>query len=53
MTRSAKTAAPTDLAAAAVGAMQRFKVIVLPVVDDDGSIVGVVHLHDLMRAGAV
>jgi arabinose-5-phosphate isomerase len=53
MTRSAKTAAPTDLAAAAVGTMQKHKVIVLPVVDEHGAIVGVVHLHDLMRAGAV
>jgi arabinose-5-phosphate isomerase len=53
MTRSAKTAAPTDLAAAAVGVMQRHGVIVLPVVDDGDAIVGVVHLHDLMRAGAV
>lgn len=53
MTRSAKTAAPDDLAAAAVGAMQEHKVIVLPVVDERGAIVGVVHLHDLMRAGAV
>jgi arabinose-5-phosphate isomerase len=53
MTRTAKTAAPTDLAAAAVGAMQEYKVIVLPVVDERGAIVGVVHLHDLMRAGAV
>jgi arabinose-5-phosphate isomerase len=53
MTRSAKTATPTDLAAAAVGVMQRHGVIVLPVVDDGGAIVGVVHLHDLMRAGAV
>jgi arabinose-5-phosphate isomerase len=53
MTRSAKTVAPTDLAAAAVGVMQRHGVIVLPVVDDEGAIVGVVHLHDLMRAGAV
>ena len=53
MTRSAKTAAPTDLAAAAVGAMERHGIIVLPVVDDGGAIVGVVHLHDLMRAGAV
>ena len=53
MTRSAKTAAPSDLAAAAVGTMQKHKVIVLPVVDEHGTIVGVVHLHDLMRAGAV
>jgi arabinose-5-phosphate isomerase len=53
MTRSPKTATPADLAAAAVGVMQRHGVIVLPVVDDGGAIVGVVHLHDLMRAGAV
>jgi arabinose-5-phosphate isomerase len=52
MTGSPKTAAPDDLAAAAVGIMQRYGVIVLPVIDD-GAIVGVVHLHDLMRAGAV
>jgi len=52
MTRSPKTAAPDDLAAAAVGIMQKHGVIVLPVVEN-GSVVGVVHLHDLMRAGAV
>ena len=43
----------SDLAAAAVGTMQKHKIIVLPVVDEHGAIVGVVHLHDLMRAGAV
>jgi arabinose-5-phosphate isomerase len=52
MNRSPKTAAPDDLAAAAVGLMQKHGVIVLPVVED-GAVVGVVHLHDLMRAGAV
>jgi arabinose-5-phosphate isomerase len=52
MNRSPKTAAPDDLAAAAVGLMQEHGVIVLPVVED-GAVVGVVHLHDLMRAGAV
>lgn len=52
MNRSPKTAAPDDLAAAAVGVMQKHGVIVLPVVDND-AVVGVVHLHDLMRAGAV
>jgi arabinose-5-phosphate isomerase len=53
MTRSPKTTAPDDLAAAAVGTMERNGVIVLPVVSDGGGIEGVVHLHDLMRAGAV
>ena len=53
MTRAPRTAAPDDLAAAAVGAMERHGVIVLPVVNETGAIVGVVHLHDLMRAGAL
>lgn len=53
MTQRAKTASPDDLAGAAVGVMQRHGIIVLPVVENGGAIVGVVHLHDLMRAGAV
>ena len=53
MTRVPKTAAPDDLAAAAVGSMERHGVIVLPVVSEEGAIEGVVHLHDLMRAGAM
>ena len=53
MTRTPKTTGPDDLAAAAVGTMERNGVIVLPVVSDGGHIEGVVHLHDLMRAGAV
>ena len=53
MTRTPKTAGPDDLAAGAVGTMERNGVIVLPVVSDGGKIEGVVHLHDLMRAGAV
>jgi arabinose-5-phosphate isomerase len=53
MTRAPKTTSPDDLAGAAVGVMQDRGIMVLPVVDDGGVIVGVVHLHDLMRAGAV
>jgi arabinose-5-phosphate isomerase len=53
MTRAPKTAGPDDLAQGAVGIMQRHGIIVLPVVENGGGIVGVVHLHDLMRAGAV
>ncbi|HWB42163.1 MAG TPA: KpsF/GutQ family sugar-phosphate isomerase [Gemmatimonadales bacterium] len=53
MSRTPKTTGPDDLAAAAVGTMERNGVIVLPVVSDGGRIEGVVHLHDLMRAGAV
>lgn len=53
MTRNPKTAAPDDLAASAVGKMERFGIMALPVVEPDNRVVGVVHLHDLMRAGAV
>jgi len=53
MTRRPHTAAPDELAAAAVGTMERHGVIALPVVDGGGTVVGAVHLHDLMRAGAV
>ncbi len=53
MTTTPKVAHPEDLAAAAVGTMERSGVIALPVLDDESRVVGVVHLHDLMRAGAV
>jgi len=53
MTRHPRTAAPDHLAAAAVGVMERHGVMALPVVDAGGRVVGMVHLHDLMRAGAV
>ena len=53
MTKTPRTTEPDQLAAAAVGVMERAGVMALPVVDDDGRVVGMVHLHDLMRAGAV
>jgi arabinose-5-phosphate isomerase len=53
MTRAPRTAAADELAAAAVGTMERYGVIALPVLDSDGTVIGAVHLHDLMRAGAV
>ena len=53
MTADPRTASPDHLAAAAVGVMERHGVMALPVIDDDRRVVGMVHLHDLMRAGAV
>lgn len=52
MTRTPRTAAADELAAAAVGRMEQFGVMALPVLDG-GRLVGVAHLHDLLRAGAV
>jgi arabinose-5-phosphate isomerase len=53
MTTSPRTAQPEQLAARAVGIMERHGVMALPVLDEERRVVGIVHLHDLMRAGAV
>lgn len=53
MTRNPRTAVADDLAATAVGLMERHGIVAAPVLDADERIVGVAHLHDLLRAGVV
>lgn len=53
MTVTPRTCQAGDFAAAAVGIMERQGIMAMPVVDETGRVAGVVHLHDLMRAGAV
>jgi arabinose-5-phosphate isomerase len=53
MTRTPKTTTPDELGAVAVRRMETHGIMALPVVDGEERLVGVVHLHDLMRAGAV
>jgi arabinose-5-phosphate isomerase len=53
MTRSPRTTGPDVLAAAAVYQMEENGIMALPVIDEDDRLLGIVHLHDLMRAGAV
>jgi arabinose-5-phosphate isomerase len=53
MTRDPKVAHPEELGSAAVRRMERYGIMALPVRDDDGRLLGIVHLHDLMRSGAV
>jgi len=52
MTRAPKTAHADELAAAVLGRMERHGIMAMPVLDQQERLVGVVHLHDLMRAGA-
>ena len=52
MVRKPKTAHPDELGSAVVFRMEQHGIMAMPVLDDAGAIVGVVHLHDLMRAGA-
>lgn len=52
MVRSPKTARADELGSAVVYRMEQHGIMAMPVLADDGTIIGVVHLHDLMRAGA-
>lgn len=53
MTRHPKSAEADQLAAAAAGVMERGRVMALPVLDQERRVIGMVHLHDIMRAGVV
>src|SRR3989442_7902785 len=53
MTKTPKTTTPDDLAGAAVRVMEQHGIMALPVLDGGRRVVGMVHLHDLMRSGAV
>ena len=50
MTPAPRTTRRDALGSAAVALMEEHGVMVLPVLDDAGAVVGVVHLHDLLRA---
>ncbi len=53
MTRDPKAASANELGSAAASRMEAHGIMALPVVREDRTLEGVVHLHDLMRAGAV
>ena len=53
MTREPRVTRPDALAAAAVNQMENHGIMAMPVVDEDARLVGIVHLHDCMRAGVV
>jgi len=52
MTRTPRTIREDALASAAVHLMETAGVVALPVLGNEDALLGVVHLHDLLRAGA-
>ncbi|MEK6683599.1 MAG: KpsF/GutQ family sugar-phosphate isomerase [Nitrospirota bacterium] len=53
MTRKPKVIAPTALAAKAVQIMEQYSITTLVVADAKRNVSGVVHLHDLLKAGVI
>lgn len=48
-----KTIGPDNLAARAVQVMEQFSITSLVVLDGEGRMVGVIHMHDLLKSGVV
>ena len=53
MTSNCKTITGTALAAEAVKMMEDFKINALPVVDENNQLIGLLNMHDLLRARVV
>ena len=51
MTRNPKSVQPEALAADALSIMEQHLITVLPVIQTDGKLAGIVHLHDLLGKG--
>lgn len=51
MTKDPKRCQAEDLAVSALKLMEELKITMLPVVDCDARVVGMLHMHDLIRAG--
>ncbi|HQU72064.1 MAG TPA: KpsF/GutQ family sugar-phosphate isomerase [Calditrichia bacterium] len=51
MNRNPKTVQHNTLAYTAYKKMENFRIIAMPVVDEEKRLTGIVHLHDLMRSG--
>ena len=53
MNKTPKVAEADELGSAVVYRMETHGIIAMPVLDSGRRVVGVIHLHDLMRAGVV
>ena len=53
MTKSPKTVSEEELAAKALSIMEGNSITALVVTDKDGKVIGIIHLHDILRQGIV
>ncbi len=53
MTRNPKVISPDSLVGEALNMMEKYKIMVLPVVNEEGKPVGIIHLHDILGSGII
>jgi len=51
MIENPKTIYPDTLAVKALDRMEQYNITVLPVIDEEGRPIGMIHLHDILKAG--
>ena len=51
MTKNPKTLLKDNLAAKALGIMEKHSITSLPVLNDNNEPIGLIHIHDLLKAG--
>lgn len=51
MTKSPKILKPDSYAASALHLMEKYSITALPIVDEIGKPIGIIHIHDLLKAG--
>ena len=51
MTKNPRVISEDELAARALGVMEQFAITALVVPDDNNRLVGVIHLHDILKKG--
>ncbi len=51
MTKNPKTISGTDMASKALAFMEKYSITSLAVCDEDNSPIGLIHIHDLLKAG--
>ena len=51
MSSNPKHISKKDYGASALNLMEKFSITALAVVDEDNKPIGVIHIHDLLRAG--
>ena len=51
MTRNPKTISSSDIAAKALHLMEKYSITALAIVDEEQKPIGIIHIHDLLKAG--
>ena len=53
MTQNPKRISRDKYVLEALEEMEKYNITVMPVVEDDNKVIGLVHIHDILKSGAI